>query len=95
MPRRFLAGPIGHRVACLDNLDPVAGRAVSMTRDDEAFERAGRPVLEGAGHRRRGFAGADDHSPARHRSLQVCRDYPLWISCGERGLEQRQQQLTD
>ena len=39
-PRRALAGGVGHRVARLDDLDPLAGHAMAVARHDDALRAA-------------------------------------------------------
>ncbi len=65
--RGALAGSVGHRVARLDDLDPLAGHGMAVAGDDEPAQFARPRRLERARHRRRGLAGADDHRAARNR----------------------------
>ena len=68
---RHLSGGVRNGMGGLDHLDPLQGPdAVAVARHDQAGERlVVRPMrFDGAGHRRRSLAGADDdRAPFRRR----------------------------
>src|SRR4249919_2153864 len=51
-------------MGCFDNFNPAAVHAVPITRHNQAREWSGPVVLDSFGHQRRGFACANDDSPA-------------------------------
>ena len=63
------------RVRRLDDLDPLAGDAVSGAGDDQAFERAVPDPLHRARHGGRGFARAENDGAAYRALRQVLRHH--------------------
>ena len=92
---------VGHRMGGFDNLDPLAGRTVSIARDDQTFEMAG-PVgivrLQRLRHGRGCLACANhDHTAATHAwqffdLRQVGRHADLGLRAGHSGVKQAAQE---
>src|SRR5262249_34576887 len=78
----------------LDDLDMLAGLAVAVARDDEAFERMRPAILDGARHGSTCLAGADYHgSPPRwFERIDIGSEAGSRSGGGESGVEQIAQQ---
>ncbi len=91
-PRRRLAGCIGYRVRCLDDVDALAAHRVAVSRHDQTRERSMPVVFDSPRHRGRGLTGADHHQPTRWRIWQVAGDAPRRLRCGDGRIEHGAQQ---
>jgi hypothetical protein len=85
---------VGHRVACLDNFNPVAGNGMTVAGEDQTFERTRPQSLESARHRRRSLAGTHQHRTPAHRCRHAVLDCAMGVGRDESSVEHGAQYLA-